>query len=101
MAMKIEIRCSEDERTKWRTKAEAAGMSLSELVRQALSRVREWTAKDKRIEREKILQLARIGNNLNQIAKWANTHKAAADAVQVCAHLVAIEEALRGIKDEP
>ncbi len=28
-------------------------------------------------------QLARIGSNLNQIARWANTHKSAAEAVEI------------------
>ena len=39
-------------------------------------------------------QIARIGNNLNQIARWANTFKASAEAVEVIAHLIAIERAL-------
>ncbi len=37
---------------------------------------------------------ARIGNNLNQIARWANTYKWGAEAVSVVAHLSAIERAL-------
>ena len=32
--------------------------------------------------------------NLNQIARWANTHKENAEALEVVAHLVAIERAL-------
>ncbi len=31
-------------------------------------------------ERERTRQVARIGNNLNQLARWANTHKTAAEA---------------------
>ena len=37
---------------------------------------------------------AGIGANLNQIARWANTFKANAEAVEIVAHLVAIEWAL-------
>ena len=37
---------------------------------------------------------ARIGNNLNQIARWENTHAETAEAVEVIAHLVAIERAI-------
>ena len=37
-----------------------------------------------------VRQVARLGNNLNQIARWANTYKGGADAVQVLAHLEAI-----------
>ena len=38
------------------------------------------------IERERSRQVARIGNNLNQIARWANTHAEKADAFEVIAH---------------
>ena len=43
---------------------------------------------------ERTSQIAKIGNNLNQIARWANTYKSTADAVEVVTHLVAIEQAL-------
>ena len=46
------------------------------------------------LERERTRELARIGSNLNQIARWANTHKENAEVVEVVAHLVAIERAL-------
>ena len=35
--------------------------------------------------------LNRINANLNMIARWVNTHKSAADAVDVVAHLMALE----------
>ena len=46
---------------------------------------------------------ARIGSNLNQIARWANTHKENAEAVEVIAHLVSIERALGtlAVRGEP
>lgn len=91
---KIEVRCSEQDRAAWKAKADAAGLTLSELVRQSLGRVRTWTVKDRRAARERVLQLARIGNNLNQIARWANTHKSAADATEVIGALVSIERLL-------
>ena len=75
----------------WRAKAKAAGVPLSELLRQAMDRTRTWTAQAAAIERERLRQVARIGNNLNQLARWANTHKAAAEAAEVIARLVAIE----------
>ena len=43
---------------------------------------------------ERTRELARIGANLNQIARWANIHKENAEVVEVVAHLVAIERAL-------
>ena len=48
-------------------------------------------------EREHTRKLARIGANLNQIARWANIFKANAEAVEVVAHLVAIERALAAL----
>ena len=47
-----------------------------------------------KVERERTRELARIGSNLNQIARWANIHKENAEALEVAAHLVAIERAL-------
>ena len=52
-----------------------------------------------RWERERTRELARIGANLNQIARWANTFKANAEAVEIVAHLVAIERALTALAD--
>ena len=74
-------------------------MSPSELLRQAMARTRTWTAKARAEERERTRELARIGANLNQIARWANTYKGDAEAVQVLAHLVAIERDLGALID--
>ena len=66
-------------------------------IRQAMARTRTWTAPAADVERERTRQVARIGNNLNQIARWANANKAAAEAVEVVAHLIAIERALMAL----
>jgi len=75
----------------------AAGVPLSALVREAMARTRTWTAPAAEVERERTKQVARIGNNLNQIARWVNTHKAAIEAVEVIVHLIAVERALRAL----
>ncbi len=93
----VSARVSADELADWRAKAAAAGVPLSALVRQAMGRTRTWTAPAAEVERERTKQIVRIGNNLNQIARWANTHKAAIEAVEVIAHLIAIERALRAL----
>ena len=46
------------------------------------------------VERERTRQVARIGSNLNQLARWANTYGEGAEAVEIIAHLVAIERAI-------
>ena len=69
----------------------AAGVPLSDLLRHSMARTRTWTAPAVAVERERTVQVARIGNNLNQVARWANAY---APAVEVIAHLIAIERAL-------
>ena len=81
----VKIRASEAERAEWHAKARSAGLTLSDLVRRSFGRVRTWTAPAAEVERERTRQVARIGNNLNQIARWANTHGSEAEAVEVVA----------------
>ena len=90
----VKIRASEAERAEWHAKARSAGLTLSDLVRRSVGRVRTWTVAHAEVERERTREVARIGNNLNQIARWANTHKGVAEAVEVIARLVAIERTL-------
>lgn len=97
----VRVRVTEDEFASWRSKASAAGVPVSDLVRQAMGRTRTWTAAAADVERERTRQVARLGSNLNQISRWANRHKSAADAVEVIAHLVAIERVLRGLSCRP
>ena len=95
--MWVKIRASEAERAEWHAKARSAGLTLSDLVRRSVGRVRTWTVAHAEVERERTRELARLGNNLNQIARWANTHKTVAEAVEVIAHLVAVERALAAL----
>ncbi len=90
----IAARVTPAEHAAWREKAAAAAVSPSALLREAMARTRTWTAPALAIESERIRQVARIGNNLNQLARWANTHKTAAEAVTVIAHLVSFERSL-------
>ena len=95
----VKIRASEAERAEWHAKARSAGLTLSDLVRRSVGRARTWTVAHADVERERTRELARIGANLNQIARWANTFKANAKAVEIVAHLVAIERALTALAD--
>ncbi len=90
-------RVSPGELAEWRAKAASAGVPLSALLREAMARTRTWTAPAAEVERERTRQIARIGSNLNQIARWANTFASTAEAVEVVAHLVAIERALAAL----
>ena len=93
----IAARVTPAEHADWQKKAAAAGMSPSELLRQAMARTRTWTAPARAVERERTRQIARVGNNLNQLARWANTHKTAAEAVTVIANLVSFERSLLAV----
>ena len=90
----VRARVTPAEHADWLAKAEAAGVSPSRLLRQAMARTRTWTAAAAEVERERTRQIARIGNNLNQIARWANAQAAPIDAVEIIAHLVAISQTL-------
>ena len=90
----IAARVTRAEHAAWKEKAAAAGVSPSALLRQAMARTRAWTAPALAVEHERSRQIARIGNNLNQLARWANTHASAVEAVTVIANLVAFERSL-------
>ena len=95
--MIVAARVTPAEHAAWQEKAAAAGMSPSALLREAMARTRTWTAPALAVESERIRQIARIGNNLNQLARWANTHRTAAEAVTVIAHLVSFERSLLAV----
>ena len=69
----IKVRVSETEKSVIDEKSRLSGVTTAAL----LCRVRTWTIKDKAIEREKIREISRIGQNLNQIARFCNQHKSA------------------------
>ena len=72
------IRATEEQRARWHATAEARGVSLSELVRQGLDGVRAVRRRHqpRRVDPELLRELARIGNNLNQLARWATARSA-------------------------
>ena len=70
---------------------------MSELVRDHLGAL-TVLERDEELEKKRIALLNRINANLNMIAKWVNTHKDSADAIEVTGHLVAIERAVKAAK---
>ena len=101
----VQVRVRPSELAVWRSKAAAAGVPLSVLVREAMARTGAWTPspadaereRARQVERARTRELNRIGHNVNQIAAWANTYKSSADAGEVLVGLVAIEQALRDL----
>ena len=66
----VKIRASEAERAEWHARPRPAGLTLSDLVRRSIGRLRVWTVAHAEVERERTHELAHLGNNLNQIARW-------------------------------
>ena len=101
----VQVRVRPSEVAAWRSMASSAGVSLSVLLRQAMARPGAWTPspadaereRGHEVERGRTREIARIGSNLNQIARWANEHKSSADAGEVLVRLVATEQALRDL----
>ena len=81
----IKVRVSASEKSEIEHKAQLAGLTLSDFIRKAVAGSR---ARQTQAERERLRLLARVGNNLNQLARWANTYKTDMEGVRI---LVALE----------
>ncbi|OEU70305.1 MAG: hypothetical protein BA863_08800 [Desulfovibrio sp. S3730MH75] len=90
----LSLRVSPQDKESILALADECGMSLADFVRVRLGQTRVRRTK---IEREKLLHLACIGNNLNQLARWANTYKSSADSLLIISELTEIERELKCI----
>lgn len=96
--MWIKIRTDPEEKRRWQALAENKGVSLSALVRalldgQRLRRRREAPKVDPDLLRE----LARIGNNLNQLAHAANRRRPV-ETVALLVRLIEIDRELSALR---
>ncbi|ASV33366.1 hypothetical protein BJP41_04125 [Candidatus Williamhamiltonella defendens] len=92
----LRVRFSDTEWERLQQLSKSAEMSMSELVRNHLNKVRVRNRTD---EKKRVAMLNRINANLNMIARWVNTHKEAASAIEVVSHLIAIEQEIREISE--
>ena len=88
----IKMRVTPEEKKDITAKAEVQGQTVTDFIRQ---RALDYRLRQTPIEKERLLQLARIGVNLNQLARWANQHKNRADTVEVLAALMSLERAVK------
>ena len=94
------FRCTSAEKAALRQKAEAAGVPVATLLREALGRTDARRRKPApRVDPALVLAVGRIGGNLNQIARWLNRAHAAGltptiDAVEVARRLLSVERQL-------
>jgi hypothetical protein len=84
----LKLRVSPSEKESIAAKAEAQGQSVTDFLRQ---RALDYRLRQTPLEKERVRQLARISANLNQLAKWANTHKRQAEALDVLIALASLE----------
>jgi len=91
----LKLRVTPEEKTDFKKAATEAGLTLSDFIRQRLlgARLRRTDG-----ERESIRHLARIGANLNQLARWANTYKSQAEAIEVILCLGQLRDDLKNIE---
>ena len=94
----IKIRVTPDEKRLIESKASAQGQTVTDFLRQ---RALDYRLRQSPLEKERIRQLARIGANMNQIARWANTYKKRAEAVEVITRLILLERELHEEENEP
>lgn len=87
-ATSLRIRLHPEEKDLLRLNAGLQGLSIADYIRQNCLSFR---LRKSPMEKERLRQLARIGVNLNQIAKWANTYKRAVEAVEVLTALTSLE----------
>ena len=96
--MRIEIRTTLAEKLHWQKVAKNKGVSLSELVRSLLSGQRLRNRRDPpKVDPALLRELARIGNNLNQLARAANRHTPLS-ATAVLVRLIEIDRELSVLK---
>jgi hypothetical protein len=79
----IRVRVSDAEYAALAEKGAAVG-GMSQLLRDHLDKV---SVRHRDDERHRLALLNRINANLNMMSRWVNTHKSAADAVQVMVYL--------------
>lgn len=91
----LQIRVSPDEKKEIKDKAGSAGLSLTDFMLEATARTRTWTIQDRAIQEEKIRQIARIGNNLNQVARIINQQKVVHQELELLRVLQGIENEVR------
>lgn len=96
----VKLRLRPEEASAWRAEAKAVDKTLSNLIRERMGAAQgtQITPKRQRLTKKAdpalLTALARVGTNLNQIAKWVNTQKSEADAIEVIGHLITIERIL-------
>ncbi|WP_435171693.1 MobC family plasmid mobilization relaxosome protein [Falsirhodobacter sp. 1013] len=96
--MRIEIRTTPEDKERWQKIAASKGVSLSELVRVTLDSQRLRKRRDPpKVDPDLLRELARIGNNLNQLARAANRRQPV-PAAALLLQLIEIDRELAAVR---
>ena len=96
----IHVRLSEEERAAWQAMAKEQKLTVADLIRKRMGESRtvdrepKRTRAARRADPELIQSMGRVGSNLNQLARWANTFGSGADAGHIIKCLLAIDQTL-------
>lgn len=101
----VVFRCTAEEKQALIERAAMSGLPFAALLREALGLAETRRRRPvPKVDPELIRAIARIGSNLNQIARWLNTAQrqgnvSAIDAIAVSARLVSLDRALAEVLD--
>jgi hypothetical protein len=93
----LKLRVSPSEKATIVAKAEIQGQTVTDFLRQ---RALDYRLRVSPLEKERIRLIARIGNNLNQLARWCNTYKSQAEVLEVLVALAGLERTINAIPCE-
>lgn len=88
----VNVRFTPGEFESLKGKADAVGMTISTFLRDYAGRVRITRRTERR---ELLIAVARVGSNVNQLARWANRCKTGVDSVRLQLRLAEIAAELR------
>ena len=98
----VHVKVTDGERDDWKRKSIEAGMPVADMIRRKMNTAEVGrrvasvkTCKLGKVDPDLLAGITRIGNNLNQIARWANTYKKSADAVEIISYLLVFERMLK------
>ena len=98
--MRLEVRTTPEDMARWQAVAESRGVSLSDLVRSLLDGQRRSPRPQRAaptVDPELLRELARIGNNLNQLVRAAGQQEPVA-AVALLVRLIEIDRELGALR---
>jgi AraC-like DNA-binding protein len=93
------VRMTNDEHMRLTELAKTAGLSFSRFLVESGLTGKAPTSEDRRQRERAILQLARVGNNLNQIARQLNAQRGALSSREIEETFKEVKAAFRSIEE--